>query len=350
MSEENINRLSDEERKKIEARRERIIQEIAILNWELAGEPDSDDERILEEMELNSPEKHLDDLIDEKQKLEEELFKDQYYKEIYNIIRNADYKSYEIPKLLTDDISDIDMFNRKNKAIQVTEAICHDSIKSSFNVGIIGEWGTGKSTLLNMIKMEIAKKKEMIEVSYDASSYSEQDQIWQNFSKILFEKYEKTRMFPNLRYTFSKVKRSPKKYISILLVNIIICIIIFLLAWGIKYSFSINSLISKFSGFGLSVVGVLLLFSRIIYPFGKKLLETSIPLSKKVNNTFKLPSYVENLGTRERVKEELDILFDAWIPRKNQKVVIFVDELDRCSEKGIVQFFQSIQLFFETKK
>lgn len=120
--------------------------------------------------------------------------------------------------------------------------------------------------------------------------------------------------------------------------------------WGSKLSFSIDSLISKFSGFGFSLAGIILLISKIVLPWAKKLLETSIPLSQKVANVFMLPSFVEVLGTRERVTEELDILFQAWIPKENQKVVIFVDELDRCSEKGIVEFFQSIQLFFGTKK
>ena len=262
----------------------------------------------------------------------------------------SEYNSYKISKLLTDDMPEIDMFNREAKAIQVAEEICNDSRGSLFNIGIIGEWGTGKSTLLNMIKKKLSKQKDVIEISYDASSYSEQNQIWANFAKILFERYEQEVIFPNLRYTFSKIKKSPKKYLNTLLVNMIIWIVIFLLAWGSQLSFSINSLISKFSGFGFSLVGIMLLLSKIVFPWAKKLLETSIPLSKKVANIFKLPSYVEVLGTREQVAKELDILFQAWIPKENQKVVIFVDELDRCSEKGIVEFFQSIQLFYGTKK
>ena len=71
----------------------------------------------------------------------------------------------------------------------------------------------------------------------------------------------------------------------------------------------------------------------------KKLLSASIPLSKKVIDTLKMPSYVEQLGTRERVSDDLKILLKAWLPKNNQKIVIFVDELDRCSEKGISEFF-----------
>lgn len=350
MSEEDRGILTDEMVAEKKDTIERINRQIEELQREVAGEPETEDADYMEEMYYNSPEKHLDDLFTEREQLEEELFKDEYYRNLKTVIKNSEYETYRIGKLLADDYADVDMFNRKVKAIQVAEDICGNSEKYLFNIGIIGEWGTGKSTLLNMIKKELNKQKDIMEVSYDASSYSEQNQIWANFAKILFEKYEQEVMFPNLKYTFAKIKKNPKKYISIVLVNIITWVVIFVLVWGSSLSFSASSLISKFSGFGFSLVGILLLFSKIIFPWAKKLLETSIPLSKKIVNTFRLPSYVEMLGTREQVKEELDVLFSAWLPKDNQKVAIFVDELDRCSDKGIVQFFQSIQLFFGTRK
>lgn len=342
--------LSDEMIAKKKKEIEDIDYEIEELEREITGEPNFEDDDDLADLYYNSPEAHLDNLVREREELEEELFKDEYYRNIDKIIKNSEYKSYKIVKLLTDDMPEVDMFNREAKAIQVAEEICDDSIGSLFNIGIVGEWGTGKSTLLNMIKQKVSKQNDVIEISYDASSYSEKKQIWANFAKILFERYEQEVMFPNLKYTLSKIKKSPKKYFSTALVNVITWFIIFLLAWGSKLSFSINSLMSKFSGFGFSLVGILLLISKIVYPWAKKLLETSIPLSQKVANVFSLPSYVEVLGTREQVAEELDILFRAWIPKENQKVAIFVDELDRCSEKGVVEFFQSIQLLFGTKK
>lgn len=350
MSEEDRGILTDEMVAEKKDTIERINRKIKELQWEVAGEPETEDADYVEEMYYNSPEKHLDHLFIEREQLEEELFKDEYYRNLKTVIKNSEYETYRIGKLLADDYADVDMFNRKVKAIQVAEDICGNSEKYLFNIGIIGEWGTGKSTLLNMIKKELNKQKDIIEVSYDASSYSEQNQIWANFAKILFEKYEQEVMFPNLKYTFAKIKKNPKKYISIVLANIITWVVIFVLVWGSSLSFSASSLISKFSGFGFSLVGILLLFSKIIFPWAKKLLETSIPLSKKIINTFRLPSYVEMLGTREQVKEELDVLFSVWLPKDNQKVTIFVDELDRCSDKGIVQFFQSIQLFFGTRK
>lgn len=44
-------------------------------------------------------------------------------------------------------------------------------MNGSFNIGITGEWGTGKSTFLNMIKKNISKfkgTKDIYILQYDA--------------------------------------------------------------------------------------------------------------------------------------------------------------------------------------
>lgn len=168
MSEEDRGILTDEMVAEKKDTIERINRQIEDLQWEVAGEPETEDADYVEEMYYNSPEKHLDDLFTEREQLEEELFKDEYYRNLKTVIKNSEYETYRIGKLLADDYADVDMFNRKVKAIQVAEDICGNSEKYLFNIGIIGEWGTGKSTLLNMIKKELNKQKDIIEVSYIA--------------------------------------------------------------------------------------------------------------------------------------------------------------------------------------
>lgn len=148
----------------------------------------------------------------------------------------------------------------------------------------------------------------------------------------------------------AKFNSNRKQCIGRFVVNIIIIIILFLITVGSQTAFSFDTIWSKFVGSIASVGGIIIFISCIAVPWMKKLLSASIPLSKKVIDTLKMPSYVEQLGTRERVSDDLKILLKAWLPKNNQKIVIFVDELDRCSEKGISEFFQAIQLFTEIQK
>lgn len=343
-----------------EEERNRNNQQIQSINSQMKeimcpgdGEPDEMDLEAMEEMHNNSPEVHLDMLNKEKEALEEIMFKDAYYRNLNALKFNIDYDSSTIGKILVDDFPEHDLLGREARATQLADYICNESIKNSFNIGVLGEWGSGKSTFLNLIKTKLNEKKQkntIVEISYDASSYSDRNQIWSNFAKILFEKYEQDVMFPNIKYTLIKMLDNKKSIVSELILNLAIFILLFLIVWGTKLSFSLDLLIGKFAGYGFSLVGVLLLITQLMIPWGKRFLSATIPLSKKVISGIQLPSYLEVLGTRESVSKELEILFKVWIPKDNQKIVIFVDELDRSSEKGISEFFEAIQLFYNTKK
>lgn len=343
-----------------EEERNRNNQQIQSINSQMKeimcpgdGEPDEMDLEAMEEMHNNSPEVHLDMLNKEKEALEEIMFKDAYYRNLNALKFDIDYNSSTIGKILVDDFPEHDLLGREARATQLADYICNKSIKNSFNIGVLGEWGSGKSTFLNLIKTKLNEKKQkntIVEISYDASSYSDRNQIWSNFAKILFEKYEQDVMFPNIKYTLIKMLDNKKSIVSELILNLAIFILLFLIVWGTKLSFSLDLLIGKFAGYGFSLVGVLLLITQLMIPWGKRFLSATIPLSKKVISGIQLPSYLEVLGTRESVSKELEILFKVWIPKDNQKIVIFVDELDRSSEKGISEFFEAIQLFYNTKK
>ena len=353
MYEEAGNILTEEERNRNRERIQSINTQIEDIMWSEAGEPEEMDLEEMEEMYNNSPEVHLDMLNKEKETIEEIMFKDEYYRNLNELTSNINYTSSNIGKILVDDFPEHDLLEREARATQLADFICNESIKSSFNIGVIGEWGSGKSTFLNIIKKKLDEKKQdntIVEISYDASSYSDRNQIWSNFAKLLFEKYEQDVMFSNIKYTLTKMWNNKKRIKSELILNFAIFVLLFFIVWGTKAFFSIDMLIGKFAGYGFSLVGVLLLVTQLIIPWGKRFLSVTTPLSKKVISGMQLPSYLEVLGTRESVSKELEILFKAWIPKDNQKIVIFVDELDRSSEKGISEFFQAIQLFYNTKK
>ena len=351
--------LDDKTRAEYEKRLNEIKEETLWLQYELAGEPEEYDEGdFYERMYNNSPERQLDDLYQEQEELEEQLFRDDYYRKKQEFFDNNFDEQLnnqnKMSKVLGDTVSERDLLNREDKAIQLADHIASDAIADRFNIGVIGEWGSGKSTFLHYIKKKLdfenQKDTNIYTLSYDASSYSEQDLIWANFAKLLFEEYEKNIYLPELRFAVAKFNSNRKQCIGRFVVNIIIIIILFLITVGSQTAFSFDTIWSKFVGSIASVGGIIIFISCIAVPWMKKLLSASIPLSKKVIDTLKMPSYVEQLGTRERVSDDLKILLKAWLPKNNQKIVIFVDELDRCSEKGISEFFQAIQLFTEIQK
>lgn len=336
----------------VEREKEKILDEQ--YEEEYGGTP-TDKYEDAEDQYKYSREGYLDQLFDEEIKLKEEINEYYYYENFKKLRKNSEYINYNIEKIFSDECAKEDLLNRTNKAKQLAKYICNDSMNNSFNIGVIGEWGTGKSTFLKMIEENINKDKEnknenIYILEYDASTYSEQNQIWASIAKILFEKFEKEKMFSHLRYSFQKLLGDWKQVVS--KIGIAIVVFIFIISFNNMSDWirCKNDLLGNISFYVSSITGIILAVTQIIIPVIKEALDISIPLSKKILSGFQFPSFVEILGTREKVTDELNTLFKAWLPKEEQKIVIFVDELDRCTEKGICEFFQAIQLFFQTKK
>lgn len=114
---------------------------------------------------------------------------------------------------------------------------------------------------------------------------------------------------------------------------------------GFKMSF-----LSISTGF-LSILTGLFSFDLIKKAYGN-ISEYLNSNKEKFMKQLKYPSYNEFLGTRENVRRDLMVFKDLimkQIDSENscESLVIMVDELDRCSEKTIINFFSSIEAFVD---
>ena len=91
----------------------------------------------------NSIQGQLDYLYNEKEKVQAQIDKYNYYKNLGDIKRNSKYVNFEIEKIFSDECAEEDLMNRSNKAEELAQYICNDAMNGSFNIGITGEWGTG---------------------------------------------------------------------------------------------------------------------------------------------------------------------------------------------------------------
>lgn len=131
----------------------------------MEGEPEEyDEEDFYERMYNNSPERQLDDLYQEQEELEEQLYRDDYYRKKQEFFDNNFDEQLnnqnKMSKVLGDTVSERDLLNREDKAIQLADHIASDAIADRFNIGVIGEWGPGKSTFLHYIKKKLDFKNQ----------------------------------------------------------------------------------------------------------------------------------------------------------------------------------------------
>lgn len=230
----------------------------------------------------------------------------------------------------TDNASKIDMLFYKPYADIVSEtAISTD--EEPLTVGIFGLWGAGKSTLLNLIGKNYEEKGDAIYVSINA---------W------MFENYEdaKTAIMEALLRELKDNEKIPKKirksFVSLIKK-------IDFLKVGTKVVTTAAPVIASFAtGNPLPLV--------LNLPNGAKEIETAI---KSVSDSVKeiKDDYLKDDETVDdsvvnnvrNFRNEFEKTLES---EEINRVVVLIDDLDRCQPERIIETLEAIKLFLSVKK
>lgn len=258
-----------------------------------------------------------------------------------------------------------DIFSQKQKAITIANELCDPKVGSPYNIAILGNWGTGKTSFCRYIKEAISqknkeknKKNNYKIVDFNAAEYSSKvlseiksehiEQQWSNLLKVMFEAYEKEHsIIGTIRY--NRIHLCEKTQLGQILIYLICIGLVFiplLLVEGASQLWDISDDYIAVLGKVSKLVG----FTLAMLPVVKNALVSLIPISERVKSATKLPSYVDILGTREKIVFDTKVLLKAWLKKPDEKIFIFIDDCDRCSTEGIMEFFESMHLFLDLEK
>lgn len=195
---------------------------------------------------------------------------------------------------------------------------------SPSSIGIYGDWGSGKSSLMNMLKSEFKENNEIVCIKFNG---------W------LFEGYEdaKTSFIGTILDELSSRKEIPQKgkeLFTKLYKNIDL---LKLASFGIKHG------VNYFATGGIGTLSSLIIDSVV------KLKEKVSNISQEdLEGTLKEVLKPEEL--RKSIKEFRTTFNDLLEIIKVKKVVVFIDELDRCNPETIIETLEAVRLFLFTEK
>lgn len=218
-----------------------------------------------------------------------------------------------------DSEADIDFLNFNYLAEQVVE-ISKDEKLSPATIGVYGDWGSGKSTLMKMVKNSLDADKNTLTVEFNG---------W------LFEGYEdaKTALCGTIldemrthETLFSKGKEKIKALLKKVDGGK-------LLSKGVKYG--LDFLLTS----GIGTVTELTL-TGIISAVKQKAGDVSEEEIKKVIDAFK-----KEETKRTEIKNFRKTFKEVFEDCKGKRLVVFIDELDRCTPDTVLDIFEAIRLF-----
>lgn len=245
----------------------------------------------------------------------------------------------------------------------VAEFILAEQTRPPLAIAINAPWGQGKTSFMNMLdaQLKVAAEGSTTRVAstwFNPWKYSEPEQVWgafvANVTRCLRDNLSREQRW---RFQWGRFRQKWHRhadfaFILHLVVALAFLILIFgtattmswteLAAWtstsdsflGVVYK-SISASLGTSLGYALIVLFALLALLYGYITFAKKL---GLNLLEYVEKT----DFKDKIGTLSQFEDEMRRLADA-VP-ENLKVIVFIDDLDRCKGKVLGEIIEALQL------
>lgn len=249
----------------------------------------------------------------------------------------------------TNGISD--WLNNWNEAITKEEASRH-----AFMIHLQGAWGDGKSTFLNLIESNLnSKDSKWIVVNFNAWQHQHVSPPWWPFLDQIYNQIAK-----KLPWWKSISLWLIEFFRRIFNVKLVYRLINFLVVIGLTCLVYFNSQrIIDFANEGLAVSrpnsDTVIFLAKILAALG-----AIIGIFYTVAQFFVRPIFLKSPETAKTFQEQVEDPmmkikrhFEALISNvetSGYRVAIFIDDIDRCNAKEVVQLLEGIQTLYRDRK
>jgi hypothetical protein len=226
-------------------------------------------------------------------------------------------------------------------------------------VGLFGRWGRGKTFFWqHMWSCLDAEWEHFKKVEFQAWKFQDNPGTWAYLYEKLSEVYYQSNNEIPIFKSLQKIKKTVRlnynrrgflpllKFAGILLLGVVSFLLLN------ELSKSQDDEIRKI----LTLVGLPLTAVTTIYHILKYLkTEFSSKASDLYTKYTKQHSYKDILGVQEEIQNEIIVLLKTWLPENkegiiNGKIVLFVDDIDRCTETKIIQIIDSLRVMLDEEE
>ncbi|MCG8466028.1 MAG: KAP family NTPase [Xanthomonadales bacterium] len=258
--------------------------------------------------------------------------------------------NYLANDLLQEGIQGEDALDRNKLANAFAKVISSPTL-NHLTIGLLGDWGSGKSFLLRLIKEQLNEEQQDVRFicgEFNAWRYENsgniQAGIAQEAVSALTKNLDVVEKFW-IAFDFAKYLHKWKLALAAILLLIFVGSVFafFILTFFVDDTEYIKT-VSAFLGLG-SLAGSLKFLKGI----------SAHPLANELKTYLKLPTYSADLGKVPVMQEDLKCLSDLRLGNKRLfavsgpelRLLYVVDDLDRCGPEGIVKTLEGIRLMLD---
>ncbi|MFH1375016.1 MAG: P-loop NTPase fold protein, partial [bacterium] len=235
---------------------------------------------------------------------------------------------------ITEQARPIDALNYRVYANAFGDLITHPDTGTPLTIGICAPWGRGKTVLLNYIQERIEKKvigsTDCQCIEFNAWQYTKAEQLWAAFYSTILDKVESTFGFWQKWKFRLHVSWHAYGWPLVLWPLLIISVV-----GGVVISI-------EYVEYWWGPVGGAIPFVSFLWTVLRR-------VSKNVITQPIRPMHQATASVRKEVFRRIGIVRKWFEKNYHGRVVVFIDDIDRCSPDKIMQMLESIKLLLDTE-
>ena len=222
--------------------------------------------------------------------------------------------------------------------------------ESPLTIGIFGDWGSGKTTLLDLLKQKL-DLENINTIWIDVWQFGTDQEIWKAFLQaVLISVKRAMPWYKRLLYHLGIIRKHINKVVfwqKMIEIGFKIAIVI------VPLCFSLSALIPTFAKgssapqiafpatgvIGSTVLGWYLIFK----PYFKAVKER---VSVNLKGLIQSSPLKERVSVSQEFKKFFKVMVKSWVGQTG-RLVVFIDDLDRCPPQRIVQVLDAIKLYLD---
>ena len=251
--------------------------------------------------------------------------------------------------LLNDQPSPIDLLGFESYATALEDVIQNPQASTPFIVGIFGRWGIGKTTLMRLLESRL-QKRGATTVWFSAWAYGQEKEIAAAFLQCLVSQLSaRLGIAKQIRFSFGLLRRGlawdrialhlPTLFLRTLLVAAPATVGL-AAAWTFGSAGLLGAALGSVGLAGSLLVGWQQVRPVIVRLGGTGPAETSL---------YRAMDFEAHVGVIERIREQFARLVAA-LPNPDTRVIIFIDDLDRCDPENALRLLDAIKVFFDAPR
>jgi len=221
--------------------------------------------------------------------------------------------------------------------------IIHPKTMTPLTIGILGPWGSGKTSFMKQVKDSVGELDSKIRhVVFNAWKYDVQEILWTAFLQTIVLQIESDlswiqRWRVKLRSILKKTNKIALFW-NLVITGVLIYIASYYLnKFNIKLEWSLIALI-PFGALGF-----------LMNPLTKIWKKLKVPLGIDIADMISSNNISENITNFNEFESDLKRILDIYVGKEG-RLVIYIDDLDRCSPRKVVDVLETINVFLDTDR